>query len=353
MIQTTHIWQADPHRPSHDELQPAAEVLRRGGLVAFPTETVYGLGADALNPKAVSRIFEAKGRPQDNPLIVHVASLDMAYSLMGNAAERPLLDRLAREFWPGPITLVVTASARVPGRVTAGLDTVGLRMPAHPVALALIEQLGRPVAAPSANRSGVPSPTLPEHVWDDLKGRIEGIVAAGECNVGVESTVLDITVTPPVLLRPGGVTPEALEEALGRPVTIDRHVHVPAAAREALGPVRSPGMKYRHYAPRTPIVLVETGGGNLERLRDVVRERQAEGKRVGLLVTDEATLEMDLPTIRLGSRSRPEQIAQDLFRNLRAVDALSVDVVVAEGIEDTGVGLAVMNRLRRAAAERA
>lgn len=353
MIETTHIWQVDPERPSYDELQPAVEVLRRGGLVAFPTETVYGLGADALNPEAIAGIFEAKGRPQDNPLIVHVSSLDMAYSLMGNPAEQPLLQQLAHRFWPGPLTMVVTASSRVPRRVTAGLDTVGLRMPAHPVALALIEQLGRPVAAPSANRSGVPSPTSAEHVWDDLQGRIEGIVAAGECKVGVESTVLDITVVPPVLLRPGGVTPEALEEALGRSVVIDRHVHVPAVNSEVIGPVRSPGMKYRHYAPRTPIVLVEAGDGHLERLRAVVDKQLAEGKRVGLLVTEEAaTPQSDVPTIVMGSKHRPEQIAQDLFRHLRAVDNLAVDVVVAEGIDDGGVGLAVMNRLRRAATER-
>lgn len=350
----THIWQVDPERPAYDELQPAVQVLRGGGLVAFPTETVYGLGADALNPDAVARIFEAKGRPQDNPLIVHVSSREMAYSLMGNSAERPLLDRLARAFWPGPLTLVVTAAARVPRRVTAGLDTVGLRMPSHPVALALIEQLGRPVAAPSANRSGVPSPTSPEHVWEDLKGRIEGIVAGGDCDVGVESTVLDITVTPPLLLRPGGVTPEALADVLGCPVVIDRHARAPASEKEPIGPVRSPGMKYRHYAPRTPILLVEAGDGHVERLREVVGAHQAEGKRVGLLVTDESALalQLDLPTIRMGPKSRPEAIARDLFRNLRAVDKLRVDVVVAEGIDDAGVGLAVMNRLRRAAEAR-
>lgn len=352
MRRQTQVWYVDPVQPADASLLPAVEVLRRGGVVAFPTETVYGLGADALNPDAVARIFEAKGRPQDNPLIVHVASLDMAFGLMGDAGQRPIVERLAAAFWPGPLTLVVTRNARISDRVTAGLDTVGLRMPAHPVALRLIQLLGRPIAAPSANRSGRPSPTLAEHVLADLDGRIDGVVAGGVSSVGVESTVLDVTVSPPVLYRPGGVTPEALEAVLGGPVVIDPHVRAAKAVADA-GPVRSPGMKYRHYAPSTPIVLVECPQAAPERIRQVAEELAASYGRVGLLLTDEtAEYGFAFPVVRMGPRHRPERIAAGLFAALRQVDGMGFDVVVAEGIADRGVGLAVMNRLRRAASQR-
>lgn len=352
LTRVTHLWNVDPVHPLRDELQPAADLLRVGGLVAFPTETVYGLGADALSAAAVARIFQAKGRPQDNPLIVHVSSLEMAYSLMGQSDERPILDILAAAFWPGPLTLVVTRNHRIGDQVTAGLGTVGLRMPSHPVALALIDELERPIAAPSANRSGRPSPTMPQHVMADLNGRIEGIVSAGACSVGVESTVLDITEWPPVLLRPGGATPEEISGVLGTEVVVDRHVHVPVTDPEATQ-VRSPGMKYRHYAPSTPLILVEASAFTRERLRDLIAIQQSQGNRVGILATDEADVaSLDLPVVRMGSRARPDQIAANLFSALRHVDRTDVDVVLVEGIDDRGVGLAVMNRLRRAAGRR-
>lgn len=352
MHKVTQRWHVDPVRPSMEGLLPAVETLRAGGVVAFPTETVYGLGADALNPEAVARIFAAKGRPQDNPLIVHVSSLTMAYDLMADSDQRPLLERLARTFWPGPLTMIVARNQRISPRVTAGLDTVGLRMPAHPVALQLIRLLDRPIAAPSANRSGRPSPTLPEHVLADLDGRIDGVVAGGPCSVGVESTVLDITSWPPVLYRPGGVTPEALREVLGTDVIVDVNVHAPAAETMS-GPVPSPGMKYRHYAPSTPIVLVEAPVPNPERLREVVAQFKAEHSNIALLLTDEsATTDFGVPVIRMGSRRVPEQIAAELFGVLRELDQHGFDLVIAEGVDDAGMGLAVMNRLRRAAARR-
>lgn len=349
----TKVWTVDPDNPDLECLRQAAATLAAGGLVAFPTETVYGLGADGLNPVAVGGIFRAKGRPQDNPLILHVSSLEMAYSLMGDESERPRLEALAGAFWPGPLTMVVTKSEIVPEAVTGGLNTVGIRMPAHPVARALIEELGHPVAAPSANRSGVPSPTLPDHVLADLDGRIDGLVAGGACAVGVESTVLDITEEPPVLLRPGGVTPDELAHVLGGPVVVDKVVHVPVVDTDEPREVRSPGMKYRHYAPNTPLVLLEPGGDQLDRLRTVIDRRRQRGERVGLMLTDEtAALGFSEPVIRMGSRQSPREIARRLFGLLREVDHLGVDVVIVEGIADEGVGLAVMNRLRRAAGER-
>lgn len=349
----TKVWPVDAVAPFPHDLDPAIHILRAGGLVAFPTETVYGLGADALNPSAVARIFQAKGRPPDNPLIAHVSSLDMAFTLLGDAEQRPIVEQLAAAFWPGPLTLVVTRNERIGDLVTAGLDTVGLRLPAHPVAAELIRLLGHPLAAPSANRSGRPSPTLPEHVLVDLEGRIDGIIDGGPCSVGLESTVLDVTQWPPILLRPGGVTPEALRAAIGVAVTVDRNVHTSRVEDDGANPVRSPGMKYAHYAPKTPLVLVETEIADADRLVAIAQQYYTEGKRIGLLVTDEtAAIGFEFPTLRMGPRSQPDMIATGLFSVLRAVDLETFDLVIVEGIEASGIGLAVMNRLRRAAATR-
>lgn len=346
----TRTWHVDPEQLLAETLRPAIAALQAGGVVAFPTETVYGLGADALNPQAVHRIFHAKGRPADNPLIVHVSSLEMATELLAEKAEIGVLEQLAAAFWPGPLTVVVSRNERLDDIVTAGLNTVGLRIPAHPVALQLIRMLERPIAAPSANRSGRPSPTQAAHVMADLGGRIEGIIDGGSATVGLESTVLDITEWPPVLLRPGGVTPEDLSGVLGTQVTIDGNVH---AARADLvhqaQPVRSPGMKYVHYAPSTPLLLVERPT-DTDSLTRIALEQQAMGKKVALLLTDEtADLSLPFPTLRLGSRLQPDQIAAGLFAALRDVDRGGYDLVIVEGIEASGVGLAVMNRLRRAA----
>ncbi|WP_207707626.1 L-threonylcarbamoyladenylate synthase, partial [Desulfofundulus thermobenzoicus] len=337
--------------PDPGVMARAGLILRRGGLVAFPTETVYGLGADALNARAVARIFEAKGRPQDNPLIVHVAAREMVDPLVARvpAHARQLMDA----FWPGPLTLVLPAAAAVPREVTAGLDTVGIRMPDHPVALALIRSAGVPVAAPSANLSGRPSPTSAEHVLADLGGRVEVVLDGGPAGIGVESTVLDITGDVPVILRPGGVTAEEIAGITGR-VRLDPGVDGRAGngGRPAAGyRPRSPGMKYRHYAPRTPLILVEGDPGRVTaRVQELAREYLSRGRRVGILASAEtAPLYREGQVVVAGQRNKPSTIAARLFALLRRFDEMPVDIILAEGIEPRGMGLAVMNRLRRAA----
>lgn len=361
-------------------IQRAAAVLRRGGLVAFPTETVYGLGADAFNAEAVRRIFAAKGRPADNPLIVHVASpADITPDLV---TEWPrAAAALARAFWPGPLTLVVPAGPRVPAVVTAGLPTVGVRCPAHEVARALIEAAGRPVAAPSANRSGRPSATRAEDVWEDLAGRIDVLLDAGPAPVGVESTVVDVSGPRPRLLRPGGVPPEDLEAVLGQPVE--------RAAELAPGePPPSPGMKYRHYAPRAPLELLAPGRDGWEAAAAALRQalavggpvavigcredltRLAEATGLGLVPRDPAQAgapgppagepgagaheaaggaARDVVALDLGPRDDAAEQARRLFRALRAADAAGATRILALAVPERGLGRTVMNRLRKAA----
>jgi len=310
----------------------ATEVIRAGGLVAFPTETVYGLGADALSPTAVARIFEAKERPRGNPLIVHVTD---AIALDQIAARVPDRARevLAR-FWPGPLTLVLERAPAVPLITTGGLDTVAVRAPAHPVAQALIRAAGRPLAAPSANRSGRPSPTRAQHVLEDLGGRIDLVLDGGATSVGLESTVLDMTAEPPTLLRPGGVTLEHLEAHLGR-------VRLATSGDEGTG--RSPGLRFRHYAPRAKVVLIEAGSGE-----EAVVSWLDVGKSVALMTQRTIGLE------RRGLRARVmpldlEAYARELFDVLRELDATGVDAIFVEGIAEVGLGRAIMDRLRRAA----
>lgn len=357
---STCYWQVDARTPDPGIMVRAGLILRQGGLVAFPTETVYGLGADASDPRAVGRIFVAKGRPQDNPLIVHVADRGTVYRL---AARVPVkAQKLMDAYWPGPLTLVLPAARGIPPQVTAGLDTVGLRMPAHPVALALIEAAGVPVAAPSANVSGRPSPTTAEHVLRDLDGRIEVVLDGGSTGIGVESTVVDMTGPVPVVLRPGGVTPADLEEVIGE-VRLEPGIDgklwsgdFSGERRDGSGQEfrpRSPGMKYRHYAPRAPLVLVE---GDPERVTARVQELAASylsrGYRVGILAYGEtAGAYKDGEVVVAGCRRDPATVASLVFAALRQFDDLGVDVILAEGIEPRGVGLAVMNRLRRAAGQ--
>lgn len=348
----TAFWPVDPRDPDPGTVNRAGLILRRGGLVAFPTETVYGLGANALDGPAVAGIFQAKGRPRDNPLIVHVAAQDTVYQLA--AAVPDSARRLMQAFWPGPLTLVLPAGPGLPPEVTAGLNSVGLRMPAHPVALALITAAGVPVAAPSANLSGRPSPTTAEHVWQDLSGRIDAVLDGGPAGVGVESTVLDMTGPAPVVLRPGGVTPAELAAVAGE-VTLDPGVTNTAAATGGdRRPPRSPGMKYRHYAPKAPLILVEGAPERVPpRIRELADSYRAAGKRVGILACAEsADMFSSGQVLVAGRRAEPATVAARLFAALRRFDELGVDVILAEGVEPQGVGLAVMNRLRRAAGNR-
>lgn len=344
------VLKTDPIRPDPSVLAEAARVLRSGGLVAFPTETVYGLGARAYDPAAVKRVFEAKGRPPDNPLIVHVDSIEMAEEVFLEIPEwvRAFLKRV----WPGPVTVVLPKSRRVPDEVTAGLGTVAVRAPAHPVALGMIRELGEPVAAPSANLSGRPSPTTAQHVIEDLGDRVDLIIDAGETFLGVESTVIDLTTDPPTLLRPGPVAVEDLVKLLGR------DVRVPPYARGLGSPdvARSPGLKHRHYAPSKPVVLVECGGLPPHEcamcVARAVEELRASGKEPVVVASEEVAPAITGRVIVLGSRRNLFEVAKNLFKALRVADALPGDDIVAEGFPEEGIGLAVMNRLRRASAER-
>lgn len=331
------------------KLDSAAQVLKSGGLVAFPTETVYGLGANALDTHAVEGIFRAKGRPSDNPLIVHIADTKDINTLAGTV---PIVVPLLMDtFWPGPLTLVMPKSEKIPPIITAGLDTVGIRIPSHPIALALIRKAGIPIAAPSANSSGRPSPTLAKHVMEDLAGKVDIIIDGGSTNVGVESTVLDTTSEPPVILRPGGVTMEQLQRLLGK---VDSDPTLNMADSGNISP-RSPGMKYRHYAPNAALLLLQ---GPIERVAAEISRRaelyHKEGGSVGILATEEtaALYEPSLYSyckiLSLGSRKNPESLAANLFRCLRDFDQNGVSFVLAETPEISGIGQAVMNRLLKA-----
>ncbi|WP_457741593.1 L-threonylcarbamoyladenylate synthase [Thermococcus sp.] len=321
------------------KIRIAGKLILAGKLVAFPTETVYGLGADALNEEAVRRIFEAKGRPADNPLIVHIADFKDLKKL---AREIPReAELLAEKFWPGPLTIVLPKRKKVPLVTTGGLDTVAVRMPAHEIALALI-RASTPIAAPSANISGKPSPTLAEHVIDDFYGRIEAIIDGGETRVGVESTVIDLSSERPTLLRPGGLPLEEIEKVIG-PVEIH-----PAVKGKAVNLARAPGMKYKHYSPNAQVILVEGPREKVrEKIRELVGEYRSKGYRVGVMATE--WFEAD-EFFHLGRTV--EEVARNLFKALRELDKRGVDVIIAEGVEERGLGLAVMNRLRKASGYR-
>ena len=331
------------------ELLKAAALLREGETVAFPTETVYGLGANALEPSAIKKIFEAKGRPSDNPLIVHIAERT---DLEGLVAEiTPLAEALMAAFWPGPLTLVMKKKPEVPGEVTGGLSTVAVRMPNHPLARALIKASGVPVAAPSANLSGRPSPTRCEDVIRDLEGKVACIVCGTLSQIGLESTVVDVTGTVPVILRPGGVTLEMIREVAG-----DGHFDegVDRSVQEG-EVVRSPGMKYAHYAPEAEVILFQ---GRTEAVISAIKADAVEydkvGKRVGIMTFDERRPEYEGygVVLSLGRAGDLEEVARHLFKTLRTFDAMGIEVVLAETVEEQGLGKAIMNRLIKAAGYR-
>ena len=317
----------------------AAEILRRGGLLGIPTETVYGLGANGLNPDAVGRIFAAKGRPQDNPLILHIPSADWLERYCGDIPDTAYA--LAERFWPGPLTMVLRRKRVVPDVVTAGLDTVGMRSPAHPVCRAILAAADVPVAAPSGNTSGRPSPTTMADMLEDMDGKIDGIVDGGPCAVGVESTIVDLTVMPPRLLRPGGVTLEQLRDALGE-VAVDPAVTRLMGAGEQ---PRAPGMKYRHYAPKAPVTVVQGAPAAAARY---IQAHMAPGD--GVICFDEyAGLFAGHPLEQLGpSTDVPEQ-ARRVFEALRWFDGTGVSHIWAQCPAAAGIGLAVANRLNKAA----
>jgi L-threonylcarbamoyladenylate synthase len=321
------------------QIVEASQFLKDNEVVAFPTETVYGLGANAKSDEAVDKIFAAKGRPSDNPLIVHISNKNQLSELVEEipAAAQTFMD----QFWPGPLTIIFNKKEGVLSeKVTAGLDSVGIRMPDHPVALALIEAANLPIAAPSANVSGRPSPTTAHHVTQDLDGRISGVINGGETGVGVESTVVDCTSEIPVILRPGGVTKEQLEEASG-PVLVD-----PSLAKGEGAP-KSPGMKYTHYAPDAPLILVE---GRREWVQSLIDEKRDDGMKVGVLTTKENKDFYTAEEILVcGSRSDLGSVAHSLYDVLRSFNKSEVDIIFSETFPNEGVGMAIMNRLQKAA----
>ncbi len=328
-------------------IELGGKILREGGLVAFPTETVYGLGGNALDADASRKIYEAKGRPSDNPLIVHICEISALEKITESVPETAR--RLADAFWPGPMTLIFRKSDAVPDSTTGGLDTVAVRFPDHPAALALIRAAGGYVAAPSANTSGRPSPTQASHVWEDLQGKIDMIIDGGEVGIGIESTIVDLTEETPVILRPGYITREMLEKTIGH-VEMDRSL---ISDDSAVRP-RAPGMKYRHYAPQAPLLIVEGDETAVrERIRALVREAAAQGKRAGVIATDESADCYGEGIVRsAGTRADEATVAAHLYAILREFDSLGVDVIYSEAFDTAGIGQAVMNRLMKAAGHR-
>jgi len=334
------IIKVDRNNPDEKILNMAVEVLRRGGLVAFPTETVYGLGADALNEEAVRKIFEAKGRPPDNPIIIHVGNMEQVYSLVEDVP--PDAERLMEAFWPGPLTLIFYKSPIVSDIVTGGSPKVGIREPQNEIALTLLNLFGRPIAAPSANASGRPSPTKAEHVIEDLGDKVDLIIDGGDVSFGVESTVLDITTDPPVLYRPGACPKEEIEKVLKKKIVFWKEVK-----KED---IPSPGLKYRHYAPKVPLYIIEEFN---EIWQNKIRSWIKEGKKVGVLASEETKniYPKDLKVYVIGSRSDLYNIALNLFPSLRRLEK-EVDIILAESYPEEGIGLAIMDRLKRAAGEK-
>ncbi|MCL1949116.1 MAG: L-threonylcarbamoyladenylate synthase [Turicibacter sp.] len=320
-------------------IEAAASLLKAGEVVAIPTETVYGLGADATNDAAVAKIFEAKGRPSDNPLIVHIADLKQLHPIAGSVPKKA--EQLMDVFWPGALTIILPKGEGLSDKVTAGLSTVGIRMPDHPIARNIILEAGLPIAAPSANTSGRPSPTSAAHVWDDLQGKIPLIVDGGPTGIGVESTVIDCSVQSPVILRPGGITQEEIEAVIGK-------VQMDAGLLEQSQKPRSPGMKYSHYAPIAPLRIIE---GSPAFFKEQIQSAKERGLKVGVLGIHEKQSDYEGADIILtcGPNPRLQDVAQKLYANLRKFDEYSLDVILSESFPREGLGQAIMNRLEKAA----
>lgn len=330
-----------------EQIRRAGDILKAGGLVAFPTETVYGLGGDALNPDSSKKIYAAKGRPSDNPLIVHICRWEDIYRIAEPVTEEA--ERLAEAFWPGPLTMILQKKDTVPKETTGGLDTVAIRFPSHPVARRLIEAAGGFVAAPSANASGRPSPTMAEYVAEDMNGRIDMILDGGAVGIGLESTIVDVSGPEPIILRPGYVTQEMLEKVLGE-VELDQTILDGTTAQRP----KAPGMKYRHYAPKGELSIVEgSAEAVVEHINGLCARAAAEGKKTGVIATDETFSRYTADSVKsVGSREDEEAIAHSLYRILREFDDEEVEVMYTESFSSYGMGQAIMNRLLKAAGHR-
>jgi L-threonylcarbamoyladenylate synthase len=338
----TKVWKVDKYvdnLENNPQVVDAAHFLQENEVVALPTETVYGLGGNAESDVAVEKIFAAKGRPSDNPLIIHIADKMQLTAFVADIPKKAEI--LMERFWPGPLTIIFKKKDGVlSDKATAGLETVAVRMPDHPVALALLKKCQLPIAAPSANSSGKPSPTKAQHVMEDLNGKIAGVLDGGSTGVGVESTVLDCTEEIPVILRPGGVTKEQLEAVVGE-------VHLDRALIDEASKPKAPGMKYQHYAPNAPLYLVS---GSKSFLQGLIEEKQKDGMRVGVLATEESVEDYQADvSIACGNRSELESVATALYETLRAFNQEKVDIIFSEMFPNTGVGHAIMNRLQKAA----
>ena len=327
------------------KMEEAGKLIAGGQLVAFPTETVYGLGGDALDPEASRKIYAAKGRPSDNPLIVHIAEFEDMYRVGKNIPEKA--KKLSDAFWPGPLTMIVEKSDAVPDATTGGMNTVAVRMPNHPVALELIRKSGCLIAAPSANTSGRPSPTEASHVAEDLNGKIAMIIDGGQVGIGIESTIIDLTEEIPMVLRPGYITPKMLSEVLGEEVIIDPGI---IAADDTRKP-KAPGMKYKHYAPKADMIIVDGPQEQvIAKINSLAKNKKAAGDKVAVIATDETRDSYDADVILcMGSKLDEDAIARHLYKILRECDELSVNAIYSESFATPRIGQAIMNRMLKAA----
>ena len=333
----TIISKIDINNIDKNEIKKQSKLLSEGKTVIFPTETVYGLGANALDEDAVKKIYEAKGRPSDNPLIVHIYDKEEVYNLAENINEKA--KTIMDKFWPGPITIILNKKDIVPYRTSGGLETVAIRMPSHLIAREIIKEAGVPIAAPSANISGRPSPTKADHVYEEMNGRVSGIVLGGDCNFGLESTVLDVTTENPMILRPGSITKEDLEKVIGE-VSIDPSLEKKEDNKKA----KAPGMKYTHYSPDADVYIVS---GNIEdtisKINSLVVENNKKGLKTGVMCLEQNKNSYKGEVVSLGSTL--EEVGSNLFDVLRQMDKMNIDIVYSEEFPRDGVGQAVMNRL--------
>ena len=341
----TQIIEIDSQNIDLQKMEEAGKLIAGGQLVAFPTETVYGLGGDALDPEAAKKIYAAKGRPSDNPLIVHIAEFEDMYRVGKNIPEKA--KKLSDAFWPGPLTMIVEKSDAVPDATTGGMNTVAVRMPNHPVALELIRKSGCLIAAPSANTSGRPSPTEASHVAEDLDGKIAMIIDGGQVGIGIESTIIDLTEEIPMVLRPGYITPKMLSEVLGEEVIIDPGI---IAADDTRKP-KAPGMKYKHYAPKADMIIVDGPQEQvIAKINSLAYNKKAAGDKVAVIATDETRDSYDADVILcMGSKLDEDAIARHLYKILRECDELSVNAIYSESFATPRIGQAIMNRMLKAA----
>lgn len=341
----TYIVEINENEIDEESIKRGGEILKKGGLVAFPTETVYGLGGDALNKESSKKIYAAKGRPSDNPLIVHISNMEALDKIVKNVPKEAVL--LANRFWPGPLTMIFEKSDLVPTETTGGLNTVAVRMPSNKIARALIDAAGGYIAAPSANISGRPSPTVAKYVIEDMQGRIDMIIDGGESNVGLESTIVDFSEGKAMILRPGYVTQQMLEETLKEEVLWDRAI-IDSDCKTA---PKAPGMKYRHYAPKGELIIVEgTKDAVVNKINELSIKAKEQGFKVGVISTEENLSLYKADVVKsVGRKGHDEEVAHHLFRILREFDEENTDKMFSESFEESGVGAAVMNRLLKAA----